>query len=265
VVSFSSTPAISNNTVSTSQSFCGASFQPNQLTGTQPQGGTGAYSYQWQQSADNGISWSVVSSSTAVLGYAPPALSQTFVYRRRVLSDACDNFSNNLTITVSPTPTAFAGGSAIFRCDNNPLAPIFMTGATAYSVFTTDTASAHQVWYRISGGDALFRQRLRVYQENAGPRPQNQLPPDSARRQELLSNDPTGWLMFPAATGISSYYFDGDHRSRGSEEWEDALGLKVRRTRYANGNLYELGFEDQESLDDFNDLEIQVVFLQALP
>jgi hypothetical protein len=143
--------------------------------------------------------------------------------------------------------------------------PVFMTGATAYSVFTTDTASAHQVWYRISGGDALFRQRLRIYQENAGPRPQNQLPPDSARRQELLSNDPTGWFMFPAATGISSYYFDGDHRSRGSEEWEDALGLKVRRTRYANGNLYELGFEDQESLDDFNDLEIQVVFLQALP
>jgi len=143
--------------------------------------------------------------------------------------------------------------------------PVFMAGASAYSVFTTDTASAHQVWYRISGGDSLFRPRLRVYQENAGPRPQNQLPPDSARRQELLSNDPTGWFMFPATTGISTYYFDGDHRSRGSQEWQDAFGLKVQRTRYANGNLYELGFEDQESLDDFNDIEIQVVILQPQP
>lgn len=143
--------------------------------------------------------------------------------------------------------------------------PVYMAGATAYSVFTTDTASAHQVWYRISGGDALFRQRLRVYQENAGPRPQNQLPPDSARRQELISNEPTGWFMFPAEQGIFTYYFDGDHRRRSSQTWEDAFGLKVQRTRYANGNLYELGFEDQESLDDFNDLEIQVAILQPLP
>jgi hypothetical protein len=142
--------------------------------------------------------------------------------------------------------------------------PVFMAAASAYSVFTTDTAAAHQVWYRVTGGDAIFRQRLRVYQENAGPRPQNELPPDSARRQELLSNDPTGWFMFPAETGIFTYYFDGDHRPRNGETWEDAFGLKVRRVRYANGNLYELGFEDQDILDDFNDLEIQVVILQPL-
>lgn len=142
--------------------------------------------------------------------------------------------------------------------------PVYMAGATAYSVFTTDTAASHQVWYRVSGGDALFRQRLRVYQENAGPRPQNQLPPDSARRQELISNEPTSWFMFPAETGILTYYFDGDHRVGASQSWENAFGLKVRRTRYANGNLYELGFEDREDLDDFNDLEIQVVILQPL-
>ncbi len=142
--------------------------------------------------------------------------------------------------------------------------PVVMPGATAYSLFTTDMAAAHQVWYRISGGDALFRQRLRVYQENAGPRPQNQLPPDSARQQELLSNTPTGWFMFPAATGVFTYYFDGDHRSGGGQNWEDAFGLKVQRTRFANGNLFELGFEDQDNLDDFNDLELQVVILQPM-
>ncbi len=142
--------------------------------------------------------------------------------------------------------------------------PVLMTGATAYSLFTTDESSSHQVWYRISGGDALFRQRLRVYRENAAPRPQNELPSDSARQQEITSNAPTDWFMFPAGTGVFTYYFDGDHRSGGGQNWEDAFGVKVRRTRFANGNLYDLGFEDQESLDDFNDLELQVVILQPM-
>lgn len=142
--------------------------------------------------------------------------------------------------------------------------PVRMPGASAYALFTTDATSAHQVWYRISGGDALLRQRLRVYRESAGPRPQNELPPDSTRQQELSSNAPTGWFRFPAETGVLTYYFDGDHRSRGGQAWEDAFGLQVRRTRFANGNLYDLGFEDQDSLDDFNDLELQVVILQPL-
>ncbi len=139
---------------------------------------------------------------------------------------------------------------------------VVMPEATAYSVFTTDPATRHQVWYRISGGDALFRQRLRVFLENAAPRPQNQLPPTSALRQELISNTPTGWFVFPAATGIITYYFDGDHRTSPNGPWENAFGLKVTRTRFANGNLYELGFEDQASLDDYNDLEVQVVIIQ---
>jgi hypothetical protein len=141
-------------------------------------------------------------------------------------------------------------------------APVIMPEATAYSVFTTDPGASHQVWYRISGGDALFRQRLRVFKENAGPRPQDQLPPISELRQELTSNTPTGWFVFPAETGIITYYFDGDHRTSSGSPWENAFGLKVTRTRFANGNLYELGFEDQASLDDYNDLEVQVVIIQ---
>jgi hypothetical protein len=142
--------------------------------------------------------------------------------------------------------------------------PVIMPEATAYSVFTTDPASAHQIWYRISGGDALFRQRLRVYRENAGPRPQNQLPPDTALQQEITTNAPTGWFAFPPATGIVTYYFDGDHRTSARGPWENAFGLQVKRTRFANGNLYELGFEDLVDLDDYNDLELQVVILQPI-
>ncbi|NJL44901.1 MAG: hypothetical protein HC922_02395 [Leptolyngbyaceae cyanobacterium SM2_3_12] len=142
--------------------------------------------------------------------------------------------------------------------------PVIMPEATAYSIFTTEGATPHQVWYRVSGGDALFRQRLRVYQENAEPRPINQLPPDSELKHEITTNAPTGWFLMPAETGIFTYYFDGDHRTTAGSPWENAFGLKVTRTRFSNGNLYELGFEDKETLDDYNDLELQVVILQPV-
>lgn len=139
---------------------------------------------------------------------------------------------------------------------------ITMPEATAYSVYTTNTTVPHQVWYRISGGDALFRQKLRVYQENAGPRPINQLPPESELRQELTSNTPTGWFSLPPESGVFTYYFDGDNRLTASSPWRDAFGVKVKRTRFTNANRFDIAFEDQESLDDFNDLEIQVVIIQ---
>ncbi len=140
--------------------------------------------------------------------------------------------------------------------------PAIMPEATAYSLFNQNGNSSYQVWYRISGGDALFRQRLRVYQEQASPRPQNQLPPDAALRQELTSNVPTGWFVLPTITGTATYYFDGDHRVDAQGSWHDGRGVKVKRSRFSNGNLYQLGFEDQISLDDYNDLEIQVAVLR---
>ncbi|MFQ4137485.1 hypothetical protein PGN35_014305 [Nodosilinea sp. PGN35] len=137
-----------------------------------------------------------------------------------------------------------------------------MPTATAYSVYTTAAATPHQVWYRVYGGDALFRQRLRVYQENAGPRPFNQLPPPDQLIREITSNNASRWFVFPREAGGVTYYFDGDNRLNANSPWRDAFGVKVKRTRYANGNRYEIAFEDHDSLDDFNDLKLEVVMLQ---
>jgi hypothetical protein len=81
--------------------------------------------------------------------------------------------------------------------------PVTMPEATAYVVYTTSTEVPHQVWYRVAGGDALFRQRLQVYQENAGPRPTNQLPPESQLLQTISTNTPTGWVRLPIEQGFS--------------------------------------------------------------
>jgi hypothetical protein len=140
--------------------------------------------------------------------------------------------------------------------------PVTMPEATAYVVYTTSTEVPHQVWYRVAGGDALFRQRLQVYQENAGPRPTNQLPPESQLLQTISTNTPTGWVRLPIEQGVFSYYFDGDNRPFPNSDWENGEGIVVKRTRYENGNLFQLGFEDQVSLDDFNDLVLEVAIIQ---
>ncbi|MGB3309311.1 MAG: hypothetical protein WBG32_04090 [Nodosilinea sp.] len=139
---------------------------------------------------------------------------------------------------------------------------VTMPAATAYSVYTSNTTTPHQVWYRIYGGDALFRQRMRVYQENAGPRPINQLPPESELWQEVTNNNPTRWYSFPPETDVFTYYFDGDNRLSANSPWRDAFGVRVKRTRFAKGNRYDVAFEDQASLDDFNDLRLEVVIIQ---
>ncbi|HEY9762159.1 MAG TPA: hypothetical protein V6D07_06510 [Trichocoleus sp.] len=136
-------------------------------------------------------------------------------------------------------------------------------GATAYAIWTTQEAVPHQVWFRIAGGEALHRQRLRVYQENLMPRPMNTLPPATALVQEVRSNTPTGWYALNSEQGVSTYYIDGDHRTRRSDLWENDDGVRVQRARYENGILYRIQFEDIPKLDDYDDLVVEVAFIQA--
>lgn len=160
------------------------------------------------------------------------------------------------TLAQSTTPSSPPLGNLL-----QEYKPVVMPEATAYSLFTTDPYRTHQVWYRVVGGNALFRQRLRVYQENAGPRPRNQVPPEVALRQELISNNPSNWLVLPSTSGIFTYYFDADHESITTGLWQSGRGIKVKQSVFDHGSLYELGFEDQISLDDYNDLVIQVAII----
>ncbi|HEY9736661.1 MAG TPA: hypothetical protein V6D06_10275 [Trichocoleus sp.] len=134
-------------------------------------------------------------------------------------------------------------------------------GATAYAIWTTDSTTAHQMWFRIAGGEALYRQRLRVYKENAGPRPADTLPPASTLANELLANAPTGWYALNQKRDIFTYYIDGDHRDGGS--WGNDEGVRVVRARFENGLLYQIYFEDVPQLDDYDDLIVEVALVQT--
>ncbi|MBD0334439.1 MAG: hypothetical protein ICV62_03025 [Cyanobacteria bacterium Co-bin13] len=139
--------------------------------------------------------------------------------------------------------------------------PIRQDGASAYAVWTTSEAASHQVWFRIAGGEALFRQRLRVYRENAGPRLDNSLPPSASLVQEIITSAPTGWYALNAERGRYTYYIDGDHRQ--GSGWENDEGVQVTRVRHENGLFFQIRFEDIPQLDDYDDLIVEVAFIQA--
>jgi hypothetical protein len=135
--------------------------------------------------------------------------------------------------------------------------------ATAFSLWTGGPNLRHEVWFRVLGGDALWQQRLQVYKEQAPPRPINELPPPSEQVLERIGNQSSDWVYLGFESEFFTYYFDGDHWSPPTGDWEEAYGVRARKRIYDNGDLYEILFEDQYRLDDYNDLEIEVVLVRG--
>ncbi len=117
---------ITNNNVAATQTIC-YNTAPAGLTGTAPAGGTGVYTYQWQNSADN-VTFNNIGGATGA-NYAPPALTATTWYRRIVNSGPCANISGSIQITVYTNLTPGTIQSAQSICYNT--APAQLTQATA--------------------------------------------------------------------------------------------------------------------------------------
>jgi len=90
-------PALSNTTISSSQNICQGTSTAL-LTGQNPTGGTGTYSFTWESSPNNST-WTNISGANTI-DYQPPLLSSTTYYRRRVTSGSCIALSS-VTIAVT--------------------------------------------------------------------------------------------------------------------------------------------------------------------
>ncbi|MFA6275139.1 MAG: PKD domain-containing protein [Pedobacter sp.] len=141
-------PPIATNTIATDQTIC-ITTTPNQLTGSQPTGGDGTnYTYQWEQSIDNGATWSLIASANA-RNYAPPAITQTTLYRRLVSSGACtgsqQSISNVVKITVNLNAKAEFTytndiGCVPFQLDGNNIKAVqYPTRNATYTWFANGT------------------------------------------------------------------------------------------------------------------------------
>ncbi len=134
--------------------------------------------------------------------------------------------------------------------------------ATAYSIWNAAQSQRHEVWFRVIGGDADYLQRLRVYKEQAAPRSPDMLPPESARLYEIEGNRTSEWFFLGSESAFFTYYFDGDNRPSAGDGWSNAKAVRVKKSIYRNGDRYELRFEDLNILDDYNDLEVEVILLR---
>ncbi len=117
-------PAVVNNTISANQVICFGGT-PNPLSGTTPTGGSGVFTYLWQQS-NNQTTWVAAAGINNTINFIPPALTDTVYYRRRVSSSICTLLSNTVKVTVKPLPSVAWGNTAV--C--NPEATAFTDNST---------------------------------------------------------------------------------------------------------------------------------------
>lgn len=84
-------PVITNNLIPLADTTLCAGVIPAAIKGSTPGGGTGIFRYQWQQCYYKNASYSNIIISGASRDYAPPALSDTTLFRRIVISGGCQD------------------------------------------------------------------------------------------------------------------------------------------------------------------------------
>lgn len=124
IVSVWVNPALGSNILQSTQTVCSGSI-PAPLSGTQPSGGNGVYSYQWESSLTT--AGFVPIPGATLSGFSPPVLTVTHYYQRVVSAGVCtpntatwvmirvdslisnNQIGNNQTICAGQTPAAFSG------------------------------------------------------------------------------------------------------------------------------------------------------------
>ncbi len=127
-------------TIGSNQSYCGSSFNPEDLTETSdPVGGSGSLEYLWQVSNDS-VSWINISVATSKK-YDPPSLNTTTYYRRGARRKGCNTYlySNIVAINVNTSPTAsISGANSICLGENTSLTA---SGGATYVWNTGETTA----------------------------------------------------------------------------------------------------------------------------
>jgi hypothetical protein len=114
----------SSQTKTTNDVIC-ANTVPPEMIGTQPVGGDGTYTFQWQRSSDN-ISYTDITTNGTSKDYTPTSAETASVYiRRKVTSNGLTDYSVPVYIMVQPAITGNAIGSDNTLCYNqDPVAVV---------------------------------------------------------------------------------------------------------------------------------------------
>jgi|WetSurMetagenome_2_1015567.scaffolds.fasta_scaffold00971_7 hypothetical protein len=143
-------PVISNNTLSGSSRVCFSRI-PDPVTGPSLSGGSGTYSYFWEQSINGGTSWSPAAGTNSSFSYQPPALRVHTWYQRTVLSGVsgpCSDTSPVFDISIDPLPASeiFAGRDTMI------ISPMKVYTMKAVAPL----AGENGVWRNLNSGKSTF-------------------------------------------------------------------------------------------------------------
>ncbi len=112
------------------QPICGGTT-PGTISGTTPTGGTGSYTYFWEQSnTSSSTGFGSASGTNNAKDYIPGTLTQTTWYRRTAASGSCSNTSFAIQITVTPNPSAAISYPGSPYCSGAGTANVTLTGTT---------------------------------------------------------------------------------------------------------------------------------------
>ena len=138
-------PHISGNTIAVNKSFICYNTVPLPITtSVAVTGGTGIYTWLWQQSSD-GITWATATGTSNQQSYTPPTLTAKTWYRRITKSglyDCCIDTSNNVNIDMYSLPTGIITSTADTTiCSGGTVKlRITLTGAPNWTVVYNENA-----------------------------------------------------------------------------------------------------------------------------
>jgi hypothetical protein len=111
---------VTSGVVGDGQTICYNS-QPAQLTSTTATGGSQAYTYQWQESTDGGVTWANVTAGTSS-DYTPPVLEGTTLYHLITTGGTlpCETDTSN-AVTITVDSICAIDDYVTLSCDDMPL------------------------------------------------------------------------------------------------------------------------------------------------
>jgi gliding motility-associated-like protein len=150
-------PSITGNTIGADQTLCSGTA-PNPLTGTATvAGGDNTFTYQWEQSTDNGVNWTTIATNGTSANYAPGNINGTVKFRRIVTSGQCTNTSNVVTVTIQGTLGNFEIAAVPAVCEGTRPAIIdgqAPTGGNGTFTYQWESSQDNTTWSVISGETA---------------------------------------------------------------------------------------------------------------
>lgn len=158
-------PAITNNTISVNQFLCGGTVAAA-LIGVTPSGGTGTYSYQWQDSTSGGVFTDIPGQTNA--SFAPGFVNQTKAYRRIVTSGLCSgnnsSISNVIRIVIVPNISNNNIGTSQEICMGTSI-----NALNSLSTITGGTGTYSYQWQRSSDSLTWLNTSIADTQETYTP------------------------------------------------------------------------------------------------